>query len=656
MFVALPLSLGLYDHAFIVVSKPSMGLSFASAAVVQLLIFYVEILVIGSVVQSAGLQCHQRLTRTVIPLAAALFWTASYASLWIYGSFLSFRALAALFSLDSQISLHISSADGRTLAGFVVGALIFGATLRRVLSRNIVLPARLVIRRGVLFAALCVGLGVVVNSTLARQRSFADVMRRAVSPEFFLVSDLYQYLQELAYKRSGSFPQLPSLADWGKADTAPLANRPDVYILVVEALRGDVLSPENDPQVVVPNLYAFARKSCSYSRAYAGSPDTGYALETIVSGAYPYHGPLRHTSEPWSPGSFPHLFDLLHQLGYRTGFFSSTNWRSTARLMQRPSLGVYYDPSRIGETLPEPSRRERLVPELALASMLGQRSSIEQFRGFDEKSTGRFLTWVGDAPDSTPNFGLLYFVSSHYPWVLAQDSQRLYPTKLRDFPVMFGASGTDFQQYEPALHYKNVLHQTDKLLGAVLKQLEVRRARRPSIIVLVGDHGEALGEHGQISHTTSLYEEQVRVTLLINDETFASGVTDSRPISQVDIAPTILEMIGAPHFPGHQGVSLAPTSRNAEGKARKLFLTLQGLNTMDGVVEWPLKATVNAPTGNVSLFNLEEDPAETRDLAVRSPNEAAKLLSNIQGFKDLQRAYYSIPLKERSGLAPAQFE
>ena len=364
LFVGLPLVCGAYDNALHYIPRDVPFITVISAVIIQILFFYVAVLGIKLVVAEPAKGLGQSFLRIGIPLVCCLFWVASYTSLGISGRFLSFRTVAALFTLDAQIAHHTSLHDQGALLSLVVAAVVLGTLLRYALSGSISPKEAVRLRMRMGGVAVMLGLVVAVNLETSRRGSVADIAQKSLSPEFFAARDLYHFFQDLAHTSSDSFAKMPSVTDWAKTDTDAVTSSPDVFIIVVEALRGDVLSPENNPQSVVPNLYSFSRRSWNYSRAYAAAPDTGYALESIITGTYPYHGPLRHICDAWNGADFPHLYDLFNQRGYRTGFFSATNWLSTARLMKRPSLDVYYDPSHIGQSF---SSDDVLRHERALA-------------------------------------------------------------------------------------------------------------------------------------------------------------------------------------------------------------------------------------------------------------------------------------------------
>jgi choline-sulfatase len=200
-----------------------------------------------------------------------------------------------------------------------------------------------------------------------------------------------------------------------------------------------------------------------------------------------------------------------------------------------------------------------------------------------------------------------------------------------------------------ASRYDRMVRAFDDALGELLVELEESGAMDRTVIVLTADHGEALGEHRHKAHATSLYEEQVRIPLLIA----APGLEPRRiadPVSLVDVTAT-LSVVGGAETEGLDGVNLWPTLLEGEPMpARPIFLQLHRYfsnrpqRTMDlaGVVEGKHKLVVDRLRGTARLFDLERDPGETRSVLPHEPERGADLLRTLETF--LGRAEEAHPL------------
>jgi hypothetical protein len=143
------------------------------------------------------------------------------------------------------------------------------------------------------------------------------------------------------------------------------------------------------------------------------------------------------------------------------------------------------------------------------------------------------------------------------------------------------------------------------------------------VVILLSDHGEELWDHGGFEHGHTLYEELLRVPLIVR----APGVSAARidaPVSLLDVAPTILELVGAPPVPAADGRSLVPLLRGDSGAAasfaardlafgRPLYGP-EAWGVLHGAEKWTVRE------GDEDLFDLAADPGERRDLARAGPS------------------------------------
>src|SRR6185436_9957706 len=205
------------------------------------------------------------------------------------------------------------------------------------------------------------------------------------------------------------------------------------------------------------------------------------------------------------------------------------------------------------------------------------------------------LNWI----DSLPRDGrfLLHYlpIAGHHPYATPQRGP---------FP-----DSTDAGQYLNALHFG------DAALGTFLEGLRQRGLDTNTSFVLYGDHGEAFGEHeGNFGHTLFVHEENIHVPLLIAAPgAWASGRRIRRVASLIDVAPTVLDLLGLPAPGDYQGASLLePRQRDA------LFFTDYSLR-LAGLRSGRWKFVVEIGTAHRRLFDLEADPDERHDVAPSFP-------------------------------------
>lgn len=187
--------------------------------------------------------------------------------------------------------------------------------------------------------------------------------------------------------------------------------------------------------------------------------------------------------------------------------------------------------------------------------------------------------------------------------------------------------------------YTELVREMDGAIGTFVDELGRRGLRERTAIVLLADHGEALGEHGHGSHATSLYEEQVKVPLLVCLPG-RPGKVFRRPVSTLDAAATVLALAGA-NLRGIDGVNLLPLIEEGRYPERRpVFADLhryqssQGERTVDlqAVIldDWKLIRDLKADT--VKLFNLREDPKEETNIVAAEPALAAELEGMLEAL------------------------
>ena len=320
-----------------------------------------------------------------------------------------------------------------------------------------------------------------------------------------------------------------------------------------------------------PNLTRMAQSGIVFDYAYAASPESIKGLFSILSSRYPaIETPMEKYRHIGKPG----LAHVLRAAGYRTGLFHS------GRFMYLGMDDVIFD---------------RGYEELCDAGAIG--GQHESSFGVEEPATvNRMLQWLEGLPSDEPFFVTYLPTAGHHPYLTPK-------------PGPFSEE-TDAQRYLNALHYG------DEALGQLLEGLKRLGRYDDCLFVFSGDHGEAFGEHpGNFGHTLYIYEENVRVPLVVYAPGLTKGQCRVRPLASViDIAPTMLDMLGLEIPPAYQGVSLL----RAEPRTA-LFCTDYSTRLV-GVREEQWKFIYEIESGRASLFDLENDPGETIDLSAGFPD------------------------------------
>lgn len=255
--------------------------------------------------------------------------------------------------------------------------------------------------------------------------------------------------------------------------------------------------------------------------------------------------------------------------------------------------------------------------------------------------------------DGTPRFIFVFLMSSHIFGVRHDAFKQFEPapaglqvaaSRLLLPPESFDAE--DVPQFPPLApkdaeelsnHYDNGVLQADAMIGSIFEALGEKGYLANSLAMISSDHGEALGEHGHVSHARFLYQKEMSVPLLIYD----SDLTAYKNLSyatHMDIAPTILDRLGLPIPASWGGVPLtrADTARRTIHQSRRRERPCAAaVHRSDTRFRKYIRCRFGGARISEELFDLNADPAETRNIVREVPeNELAAFRAETQPFID----------------------
>jgi arylsulfatase A-like enzyme len=189
-----------------------------------------------------------------------------------------------------------------------------------------------------------------------------------------------------------------------------------------------------------------------------------------------------------------------------------------------------------------------------------------------------------------------------------------------------GTEGTDFERYLREVEL------ADKSLGKLIDELERRELWQRTILIVSADHGEALGDHGIPHHGGSIYETLVRVPLLIR----VPGVPARRvdvPVTTLDIAPTLLDLLGLPTPGEYMGQSLVGFLRGERPRLERPIAIDEGRLKIYGLLIGSHKVIEDRRKHTVEIYDLAKDPTETNNLYGALPNgKSEQMLNTLRLF------------------------
>jgi arylsulfatase A-like enzyme/Tfp pilus assembly protein PilF len=338
----------------------------------------------------------------------------------------------------------------------------------------------------------------------------------------------------------------------GRAPAAQApAERASVLLITLDTTRADAIGPEAEG-VQTPAFNALAARGLRFRQAYATVPETLPSHTSMLSGLYPgghgVHENARHV-----PASTPLVADDLHRAGYRTAAFVSS-------FVLDPQFGLDRGFDRYDAALPADSKEERASPATADAAIA-------------ELSSG----------GSAPRFVWVHFYDPHAPYAPPEPFRTTY----REHPYLGEIAAMDAQ------------------IGRLVAAFD--RLPGPRAIIVAGDHGEGLGEHGEQQHGRLLYQATMHVPLVVVGPGVAPGTSDV-PVSTRRVFHTIRDFagLGSDH-------SLRASSAAAEpvlGEAMKPFLEYGWLPQVMLVTDH-YKAIL---AGTMETYDLAADRHENRNL------------------------------------------
>lgn len=355
----------------------------------------------------------------------------------------------------------------------------------------------------------------------------------------------------------------------------------NVLLVTFDTTRADHIGCYGYAQAQTPVLDGLASSGVLFENCIAVAPITLPTHASILTGLYPFHHGARNNATHYLPDEVETLAERLAAGGFETGAVVSS-----VVLDSRYGLDQ-------GFTTYDDDLSHSDVPDgFHLRETLAEDTTRRALRWLDARSGERWFLWV------------------HY-----FDAHSGYTP-----PEPFAARFSD-SPYDGEIAY------ADAQLGVLLEELEERGALARTLVVATADHGESLREHGEATHGMFIYDATTRVPLIVSHPSLAAGTRVPRVVSQVDLTPTILELVGLPEPEKTDGASLALQLR---GQALQLDARPAYSESLTPLFNhgWSdLRAArdqagryVRAPRQEV--YDTSRDPGEVDNLFPSSPERA----------------------------------
>jgi len=338
----------------------------------------------------------------------------------------------------------------------------------------------------------------------------------------------------------------------------------DMLLVSIDALRADHVGAYGYARNTTPRIDALAREGTLFSHAYCPTPHTSYSVTSMMTGKY-----MRPLLALGLGEDSQTLASQLRRYGYRTaGFYPpAVFFIDETRFVGFEQRGLDFEYRKV--EFADPALREKQVSE-----------------------------YLATADPRKPLFMWVHFFEPHEPYVQHPE----HP---------FGETDLDA--------YDSEIATADDGVGRVAALV---RGKRPNAVVIVtADHGEEFGDHGGRYHGTTVYEEQVRVPMIVSGPGVRAGATVDVPVQTIDLLPTILSAQGIPRPARVRGRDLGPVLARPVAKDDPGF-AFAGTDDFTLLAKSSLRLVCEKQADACALFDVATDPGEKHDVA---PSHGAEL-------------------------------
>jgi len=424
-------------------------------------------------------------------------------------------------------------------------------------------------------------------------------------------------------------------------------NKPNFLLLTLDTLRADMLSCYGYDYPTTPNIDRLAASSIRFKQAITGGSWTQAAFPVLLTSSYAsmYGGCLG----PLAPER-PSPVEALATHGYTTAGFSTSPLLSRVYGYQR-GFHHFVDltPDESDPALRRLKGGERLLRSPLthhVSGLMGKRTRPARIYVSAAELTKNFCDWLDGS--QSPFLAWLHYMDIHWPY--HREETLIDPRDIaqawRDLGHLHGANwngatlnSTQRDHYRQL--YQEALQYTDAQIGRLLNYLDAEGYLANTVIILVSDHGEEFLERKHWGHfETNLYDEILRVPLIIHGPGSTTGQEIQRQVRLLDIMPTILDLGECPPPDGLEGTSLAPLWTQSEVKYEVEESISEMWRTERHIIAVRTEAFKyiwdSRCPDRPELFDLEADPGERHNVCEQYPERARYFQARVEAH--LQRA------------------
>jgi choline-sulfatase len=372
----------------------------------------------------------------------------------------------------------------------------------------------------------------------------------------------------------------------------PPLRRMNLVLVTIDTLRADRLGCYGYSRIETPNLDGIAKKGVLFENAVTATPLTAPSHASIFTGLYPTVHKVRDTGGFVLEAPHTTLAQILHQQGWDTAAFVGSS-------VLKKQFGFNQGFAVYDDEMPKPDPR-RMPGEYA------ERRA--------DAVVNRAIRWLASQP-ARPFFLWVHVFDPHSPYDPPAPFREKYAGRLYDGEVAYA----------------------DQQLGRLFAAVAKKAPPENTLIAVLSDHGESLGEHGEYTHGVFLYDSTLRIVFLLAGPGVPAGLRLKQQARTIDVLPTLLELMGGTIPRGVQGASLAADFKGKVDPAAWSYVEtlypkinmgwaeLRGIRTN----RWKY---IRAP--KPELYDLVRDPAEASNVIASHAAEAQQLEISLKAVSE----------------------
>jgi arylsulfatase A-like enzyme len=385
---------------------------------------------------------------------------------------------------------------------------------------------------------------------------------------------------------------------------------------VIDALRADFLSCYGNKDEITPNLDKLAEEGVLFKNCYTQASWTKPSVASILTSLYPtMHGANLHGDI--LPDEVTTISEILKKEGYLTyGYVANPNLK---RLFNFDQGFDFYDDYLMRDKLYYATFRN-LKKKIPFLEKIIKKDFNYWERDNIRLANKRIIPWLKHYKEKN-FFAFIHYMDPHSDYRPPPPFNKMFPYDKDD------------ENSKNISLYKGEICFVDHYLGRLFNILKLLKIYEKSLIIITSDHGDAFGEHKDYEHGNTIYQEQIKVPLIIKFpySKFAGKVINSQ-VRSIDILPTILDFLNIKPTNNLEGRSLLPLLEDPYlNICNEVYIdhNLDDRIILKGIIKdnrWKYIYTIKSDKRDIKklgfeeLYNLKEDPKELNNLVNKRPN------------------------------------